>query len=161
FKLHEWKERGAGGSNIMFELADNTMAAHVSEFPSGTYKKAHRHGPAASVVLLNGKGYSLMWLEGESWVKCDWHMGSLFIPPNQWFHQHFNVGKEPGRYLAVHGSSGGRKHLLGGERRFDTSIKEGGNQKEYEDEDPEVRRLFEQELAKEGTELKMPPVVRK
>ena len=38
------------------------------------------------------------------------------------------------------------------------SVKEGGNQIEYEDEDPEVREMFEQELSKQGVELKMPPL---
>jgi hypothetical protein len=40
----------------------------------------------------------------------------------------------------------------------EVSIKEGGDQIEYEDEDPAVRKLFEDELAKEGITSRMPPV---
>ncbi len=158
--LREWKERGAGGTNVTFEMADNTMAAHVSEFPVGTYKKCHKHGPGAQIVLLSGKGYSIMWKEGQPWNKIDWHTGSFFVPPDQWFHQHFNTGKEPARYMALRWGS--QKYPVGGifggskTSLADVSLKDGGYQVEYEDEDPEVRRLFEQECAKEGVEVKMP-----
>lgn len=158
-KLLEWKERGAGGTNVMFELADNTMAAHVSEFPVGTYKKAHRHGPGAQIILLSGQGYSLLWPEGQPRRKVDWHKGSFFVPPEMWFHQHFNTGREPARYLALRWGS--RKHKAGGAFRSergaaDVSLKLGGAQIEYEDEDPEIRGIFEAECAKAGVAVKMP-----
>ena len=152
-------ERGGGGSTVHFLLSENTMTAHISEFAVGTYKKGHRHGPGAHVIILNGKGYSLMWKEGEPWQKIDWHEGSVFVPPNQWFHQHFNTGREPARYLALRWGSA--KYPSGNVFQFDSaqrrSVKEGGDQIEYEDEDPEIRRLFEAELAKEGLTSKMKP----
>ena len=72
--LYGWKERGAGGINAMLEMAKNDMKNHISEFPIGTYKKAHRHGPGAHLVLLSGdSGYSLIWTKEDrsDMVKCD------------------------------------------------------------------------------------------
>jgi quercetin dioxygenase-like cupin family protein len=52
--LYEWKERGAGARTVLIELSENILAALVSEFPVGTYKKAHRHGPGNHVIILDG-----------------------------------------------------------------------------------------------------------
>ncbi|MCH7485672.1 MAG: cupin domain-containing protein, partial [Proteobacteria bacterium] len=54
FELRKWVKRGAGGSNMMFVLADGTMHAHSSEMPVGTYKKAHRHGADFHVSCIHG-----------------------------------------------------------------------------------------------------------
>ena len=43
-ELLERNERGAGGRIRLFEIADNTMCAHLSEFPVGTYKKRSEPG---------------------------------------------------------------------------------------------------------------------
>jgi len=159
-ELKPWSERGAGGSNIMFILADGTMHAHISEMPVGTYKKAHRHPADFHVMCVTGTGYSLLWYEGEAdWVKVDWKHGTVFAPPDAMFHQHFNTGATPARYLATaYGSlrypftEGKRKALFGG---VSTSVKQGGNQIEYADQSPRVHELFKQETAKNGVQVRM------
>jgi quercetin dioxygenase-like cupin family protein len=158
--LYRWEKRGAGGSNVMIELSQNSMGAHISQFPVGTYKKAHRHGPGAHVIIIGGQGYSLMWPEGTAPKRFDWRDGSVVVPPEMWFHQHFNTGANPARYLALR--AGGRKFARPwGSKAFavDESVKAGGDQIEYEDEDPQIRRMFEQELAKQGVSCRMAEVV--
>src|SRR6516165_9524470 len=70
-------ERGAGGGHIRFNLAKGSMNSHISQFPIGTYKKGHAHGPGAHVIVLSGDGYSLMWPEGEEPQRYDWEVGTL------------------------------------------------------------------------------------
>ena len=163
-ELQPWSDRGAGGSNIMFILADGTMHAHISEMPVGTYKKAHRHPADFHVMCVTGTGYSLLWYEGHrDWVKVDWKHGTVFAPPDAMFHQHFNTGASPARYLATaYGSlrypftEGKRAALFGG---VSTSVKKGGNQIEYGDQDPRVHELFKRETAKNGVTVRMEGLV--
>ena len=143
----------------MLELANGSMAAHISEFPVGTYKKAHRHGPGFNVIIIKGKGFSLFWREGEPIKRYDWQDGSVFTPPAMMWHQHFNTGAEGARYLPPR--LGGIKYSLGegfGDiTKVDKDVKAGGNQIEYYDEDSTIRKMFEEELAKSGTYSRMNP----
>ena len=41
-----------------------------------------------------------MWPEGEEPQRYEWKEGAMIVPPNMWFHQHFNTGTTPARYLA-------------------------------------------------------------
>src|SRR5215470_2416205 len=93
-------ERGAGGAHIRFNMAKGHMNSHISQFPVGTYKKAHAHGPGAHVIILSGEGYTLMWPEGEEPQRFEWREGAMIVPPNLWYHQHFNTSTQPARYLA-------------------------------------------------------------
>jgi quercetin dioxygenase-like cupin family protein/oxalate decarboxylase/phosphoglucose isomerase-like protein (cupin superfamily) len=160
-QLHDWKARGGGGTNVMIELAQNSMGAHVSQFKPGTYKKAHRHGPGAHVIILDGVGFSLLWREGdETRQKCDWRPGAVVVPPENWFHEHFNSGPDPARYLAlrftgIHYKQRGA--YQGG--AADVSVKMGGAQIEYEDEDPAIHEMFERDLASHGAKCRMKGLV--
>ena len=158
--LYRWKERGAGGVNAMLEMANNNMKSHISEFPVGTYKKGHRHGPGAHLVLLSGTaGYSLVWTKEDrsDMIKCDWQVGSMVIvPSDNCYHQHFNSGSTRARYLALRsGDQGLNTPKGGGGENADRSLKEGGWQIEYEDEDREIHAIFEKELATHGASCRM------
>ncbi len=157
--LYGWKERGAGGINAMLEMAGNNMRNHVSEFPVGTYKKAHRHGPGPHLVLVSGTGYSLIWTKEDrsDMIKCDWQVGSMVIVPNDGsFHQHFNTGTNRARYLALRGGDQGL-YASGreGTQFADKSMEEGGWQVEYRNEAHEIHEIFEKELAARGVACRM------
>ena len=143
------KERGAGGGHIRFSMAKGSMNSHISQFPVGTYKKAHAHGPGAYVIILSGEGYSLMWPEGEEPRRYDWEVGSLIVPPNMWFHQHFNSGTTPARYLALKHEVVAIRNAQGVPKAW-ISRRIGGDQIDYADEAPVVRKTFAEALAENG-----------
>ena len=148
------KERGAGGGHIRFNMAKGSMNSHISQFPICTYKKGHRHGPGAHVIVLSGEGYSLMWPEGEEPKRYEWEVGSLIVPPNMWFNQHFNTGTTPARYLAFKHEVVSVRNAQGVPKAW-ISQRIGGDQIDYADETPNVRKLFSDALAKHGMKPKM------
>ena len=129
---------------------------------------------------LKSKGYVLVWPErygihpyqdghGDKVVKMNWKPGSIYAPYGEggyWgnsFHQHFNTGPEPARHIAMSGGGmfGRISVRAAGEEPYGdfAGIRQGGNVIEYEDEDPEIRRIFQEELRQSGIESAMPPVV--
>lgn len=154
--LIEAGERGAGGGHIRFQLAKSSLNSHISQFPVGTYKKCHRHGPGAHVIILSGEGYSLMWPEGAEPQRYEWKPGAMIVPPNMWWHQHFNTGTTPARYLAFKYEGVAIRNEQGVPKAW-ISTRIGGDQIDYADETAEVRSMFENALAENGLDSKMGP----
>ena len=157
-RLDPFKGRGAGGRVVWIRFPSSLHGSHMSVFDVGTYKKGHRHGPGVVIVIPSGEGFSIMWpVDGGEKVLIPWHEASVFVPPNRWWHQHFNAGGTPARYLALHAPTG----MPTGAGSFTDSAGERitnreRDQIEYPDEDPWIRQTFEAELAKRGVQSRMP-----
>jgi hypothetical protein len=77
-----------------------------------------------------------------------------------WFHQHFGISKEPLRLTAWFGPNNarGRKPGLPGGEEKDLGaidLRDGGNAIPYDEEDPYIRKEYEETLIKEGAETRM------
>ena len=147
-QLDPLTSRGAGGRAVMIDFPGSELTCHMSVIPALRYKKAHRHGAGFVIVIPAGEGYSIMWPEGEEKQVVPWHEASIFVPPLKWFHQHFNVGERPARYLAIHPPRG---RTGTGETVVDPSR----NQIEFDQEDVFVRQKFEEELRQKGFTTRM------
>jgi hypothetical protein len=95
-----------------------------------------------------------MWPEGEEPRRYDWEIGTMIVPPNMWFHQHFNTGTTPSRYLAFKHEGVSIRNSQGVPKAW-ISKRVGGDQIDYVDERPEIRRIFADELAKRGLAPRM------
>ena len=98
--------------------------------------------PAPISSCLTGSGYSFLWPEGEYGTKrrVEWGRMSMFTPPMQWWHQHFNPGAEPARYLAL--KPWGFKYKVEDLKDTGEDVKNGGAQIEYQDQNPEIHQIF-------------------
>jgi len=151
-KMRPMRGRGAGGTSASLVIPHTYFRVGLPTMPVGTYKKAHWHGPGIVIVVPAGsEGFSFMWPDGGEKKVIPWHEGSAFVPPNRWWHQHFNAGGSPARYLTLHPP---RHPMFGGGRRGAEKAQEPDI--EYPDEDPLIRQTFEAELAKRGVRSLMP-----
>ena len=86
----------------------------------------------------------------------------MFAPVDRQFHQHFATSPVPSRYLALIPGSNARYPLTNANRRnvsaeeagaqgdVARSTKQGGQQVEYEDQDPRVHAIWLEEMKKNG-----------
>ncbi len=146
--------RGKSSSSIMFLLAGGVLHAHCSEIPVGRYKMAHRHMGGTHIYPVNGPGYSLLWFEGDAErIRVDWDHGWVYSPPDNMYHQHFNLAEIPSRYFAV--KMGSRRYPVTQRMRNQfavtrATLKDTKDQISADHEDPAIAETYTAELAKLG-----------
>jgi hypothetical protein len=168
--------RSPGYRRMEPHMAGNRFYLWVGQHETGRYSKAHKHASSAVLICLKGKGYTYTWperLTAQPWAngkpegvrRQDYEFGGMVSAApmaGDWFHQHFGVSKDPLRLTAWFGpnNSRARKPGVPGEAISDRGaidIKDGGDAIPYYDEDPHLRKEFEEALAKEGVSSRMNP----
>lgn len=158
--------RGVATTGVLYEMINGTMKSHTSEWPVGTYMNCHRHGPGLNIIILESKGYTILWKDDfNDRVRVDYGPGSMFAPPELYWHQHFNTGSVPLFHLAA--GWGSEKPKKGGGAYY--YARGGGNDTDQawggedvitlEQEHHDIHREFEEELAKEGIKCQMGHVI--
>ena len=111
-------------------------------------------------MCVVGTGFSLLWFEDDrDFMRIDWKHGVVFPPAAQQFHQHFGTSAAPARYLAT-GLGGVRYPVTqdnmrsfigtGPRQGVSLSIKDGGDQIEYADQDPRIHSMWLAEMKKQN-----------
>ena len=154
-------------------MAGNKFYLWIGEHEVGRYSKAHAHGSAAVLICIKGKGYTYTWpmsLGTHPWEdgnadkvrRQDYEpVGMVSAAPmsGDWFHQHFGTSSEDFRLTAWFGPHApGREAGLPGEDAIDRGaidLSEGGSAIPYREEDPYIRKEYEEALAKEGVPSRM------
>jgi len=115
--------------------------------PSRRYRTAHRHGPGVTIVgVQEAQGFVIMWPEGGDYVVAPWQEGSVFVPPNQWYHMHVNSGAVENRQLRIFPPQPLMNYTAPDPKKYIPFV----------EEDPWIRKKFEEELAKNGLTSLMP-----
>ena len=160
--------RSPGYRRIEPHMAGQQFYLWIGQHETGRYSKAHAHGSAAVLICLSGKGYTYTWpskLGTHPWEKGtaekirrqDYEpVGMVSAAPmsGNWFHAHFGASKEPLRLTAWFGPNApGRDRGKPGEKGIDygaIDMKDGGTAVPYNEEDPYLRKEFEETLASVG-----------
>ncbi|MBT3916614.1 MAG: cupin [Rhodospirillaceae bacterium] len=165
--------RSPGYRRVEPFMTNNNFYLWIGQHETGKYSKAHAHTSAAILICVKGKGYTHTWPEhlgpnpwqdgnGDQVRRLDYEpVGMVTAAPGgaRWYHQHFNISKEPFRLTAWFGPNHpSLEGMTPGDKQIDYTamdLNEGGTSIPYWQEDPHIRKEFEAKLAAAGGESRM------
>ena len=154
--MKEWRDltplfgRGGGGRTVYIVYPKSKMTCHMSVFPSGSYKKGspsrprrhHRHPRRRGLLRHVGRGQGRRSLCRGMKAASSFHRTSGFTSISA------PVSSRRATWPSTRpGSSAAQAETIEDRAR---------DQIEYPDEEPMIRELFQEELAKKGLASKMP-----
>ena len=163
--LTKYPRRGVDYSRLGITGSGNkAMVGHIMAIGSGTYRKPHYHGSGAQVVVLDGKGYTLMWpkyetnegpkLKTVSSLKWTGTKAVCWCRPRVGITPILRPARNLGCIWPCGAASAASANVS-----THRPESQGGTVMDYEDEPREVRAIYEAELAKTGVPCRMPPVM--
>jgi len=97
-----WERMGALGSFINLIGSGRSCGAYVCEIPPQAETRPQRYLFEQLIYVVKGRGATSVWNDGTKKQTFEWQEGSLFSPPLNAWHQHFNVqGAAPARFVAL------------------------------------------------------------
>lgn len=155
--------RGPGSRMAALDMGGNVFGAHLSEFPAGKYSRAHAHFGGASLICLGGEGFTLAWRpelgrqpfadgNGDGVMRVNYEFTGISAVGTGWFHQHFSTGRERMKQLAIRWGWWERPALFTVESLTGFS---GPRTIEFWEEDSQIRREYEEALAKNDLQSEM------
>ena len=132
-------------------LANGSIGADLFEIPAGRYDRAERQMFGSLLLGVSGHGMTLSWEDDPAQaVKHVWGHGVAYAPAGLMFHQRFNLGAEPARYLRVE-LGGPAAPMFRPRRRAygDTSVYAAGAATiEVADQNPVIETMWRDEMAR-------------
>src|SRR4029077_6834703 len=97
-----WSRKGVLGAFINLIGAGRTCDVHVCEIPPKQQSRPQRYLFEQLIYVVKGRGATTVWNDEGRKQTFEWQEGSLFSPPLNAWHQHFNVqGDAPARYVSL------------------------------------------------------------
>jgi mannose-6-phosphate isomerase-like protein (cupin superfamily) len=151
---------GLGGlSSLSPTLVNGSLGADIAELAPGTYGQASRQMQGSHLFGVAGEGFTLAWEEGAAdFARTAWRHGVVYAPPGMAFHQHFNAGAAPARYLDL--QLGSRRYPMFRSRRAaygdDRVYASGSAEIAYAGQDPRIHKIWLEAIARKGVTSRMP-----
>lgn len=152
--------QGADGiASAPLTLAHGSIGADIVELAPGMYPQASRQMQGAHLFGVSGEGYTLAWEEGApDFTRAAWRHGVVYAAPGMRFHQHFNAGAEPLRYLDI--QLGSLRDPMFRHRRAtygDKSVYAAGNATiAYAGQDARIHQMWLRTVAGKGVTPRVP-----